>query len=117
MSTTEVGRRAEDLAASYLIRRDFTIMARNWRTRWCELDLVASRDGIIHIIEVKYRRSSTYGHGYDYVNVDKRHRLTKAAAVFVAGHAPGADYQIDIISVEGIVELANLTMIENAVTG
>lgn len=115
MSTTEIGRRAEELAASYLIRRDFTIMVRNWRTRWCELDLVASRDGVIHVIEVKYRRSSTYGYGYDYVNADKRQRLARAAAYFVARHAPGADYQIDIVSVEGIVELGNVTMIENAV--
>ncbi len=114
--STELGRQAEERAAAYLERHGFAILARNWRTRWCELDLVARRGEVIHIVEVKYRSNPAYGSGFDYITTDKRQRLIKAAAAFIVQHAPNADYQIDVVSVEGKGSWPEISLIENAVT-
>lgn len=114
--STELGHQAEERAASYLENRDFTILVRNWRTRWCELDLVALKDGVIHVVEVKYRSNPDYGSGFDYITADKRQRLIKAAACFVVRYAPASDYQIDVIAVEGKGSWPEINLIENAVT-
>jgi putative endonuclease len=54
-----IGRRGEDLAAEHLSRRGFEIVERNYRTRWGELDIVASDGRTIVFCEVKARRAAS----------------------------------------------------------
>lgn len=54
LNTTEKGKIGEDVACSYLIKRGFTVVQRNYRKRWGEIDIVAhDAQGLIHFIEVK----------------------------------------------------------------
>jgi Holliday junction resolvase-like predicted endonuclease len=78
-ATVTLGRAAEALAAEWLAAAGFAIVDRNWRTRWCELDLVATRGNRIHIIEVKYRRRADFGSGAECITPDKAARLQRAA--------------------------------------
>lgn len=48
-----IGRVGEDIAAGYLENRGFSILSRNYRKKWGELDIVAKKDGVVHFIEVK----------------------------------------------------------------
>lgn len=117
MSTTERGRQAESLAASYLQERGLEIVDRNWRTRWCELDLVAHSSEAMHFVEIKYRANPAYGTGFDYITRDKQDRLARAVESWCQHHRYTGAYQIDIISVAG--DLYNEPPIEwlpNAVT-
>ena len=109
MSTRDTGLAAEARAAQYLEDQlGFTILDRNWRNRWCEIDLVARSQsdarigrGTVHFVEVKYRRSTAYGFAAEYISYDKQHRLTRAAAAWCQAHGYRGAYQIDIITVEG----------------
>ena len=49
------------MAARYLCTHDYTILARNYRTPFGEVDLIAQKDGVLVYVEVKYRSSNDYG--------------------------------------------------------
>ncbi len=109
MSTVEVGRAAEQLAAEYLEAAGYQIIARNWRNRWCEIDIVARRGPEFHIVEVKYRRSTEYGFAAEYISRDKAGRLIRAASAWCQAHHYSSAYQIDVITVEGELRRPEIT--------
>ena len=53
----EIGKEGEELAARYLEEKQYTILEQNWRYRHREIDIIASRDNLIIIVEVKVRKS------------------------------------------------------------
>jgi putative endonuclease len=113
--STELGQRAEAAAARYLELQGLTIIERNWRTRWCEIDLVAlDRLGCTHFVEVKYRKNPAYGSGFDYITRDKIGRLKKAALMWLSDHRTAAAFQIDVISVEGDLANPSIDYLPNA---
>ena len=118
MSSTEVGRAAETAAATWLEQRGFIILSRNWRTRWCELDIVAKRSATIHFVEVKYRRRPDFGTGFEYITAEKSVRLQRAAMMWLKTNSQTmADYQIDIATLSGAIKPENVQYIANAISG
>jgi len=83
-TTTSVGRAAEKAAANYLEQLGYKILQQNWRTRWCEIDLVAANGKIIYFVEVKYRSSSAYGTGLEYITPKKLNQMRFAADFWLA---------------------------------
>lgn len=114
-TTTATGRAAEQLAADYLQDCDFTIVDRNWRNRWCELDIVARRQGLLHFIEVKYRVTANHGAPMEYISRDKIARLTRAALAYNQAHSYFGPYQIDIIGLTGPLRRPVIEHLENAI--
>ena len=114
-TTTATGRAAEQLAAEFLQARGFSILDRNWRNRWCELDIVARRDRTVHFVEVKYRASAAYGRPSEYINHDKIARLTRAALAYNQAHHVTEPFQIDIIGITGHLSAPTIEHIENAI--
>jgi putative endonuclease len=116
MNTTAIGRTAESAAATYLENQGLAILDRNWRNRWCEIDIVA-RDaaGTIHFAEVKYRRRTDFGAGYEFVNYAKANRLRRAALAWVQAHHHAGGYQIDVVSITGDLDRPDITYIPSAV--
>lgn len=79
MTTFEIGRKAEARAAAFLERKGCRLLEQNWRTRWCEIDIVAERDGIVYFCEVKYRSHNRQGSGMDYITPKKLQQMQFAA--------------------------------------
>lgn len=73
------GQRAETTACDYLRARKFEIIDRNWKTRWCEIDIVARTADKVWLVEVKYRLGNRQGSGLDYVTASKLHQMRRAA--------------------------------------
>jgi len=101
MTTTETGRRAEAVAAAFLERRGCTIMVQNWRTRQCEIDIVAERSGTLYFCEVKYRRTNRQGTGLDYITPQKLRQMRFAAESWVHRHGWRGSYQLCALEVSG----------------
>lgn len=101
MKTIEAGRKAEAIAAAFLEQKGCRIVECNWRTRWCEIDIVAERAGVVYLCEVKYRRQDRQGAGLDYVTPKKLHQMQFAAEVWAAKHSWTGDYQLCAIEVSG----------------
>ena len=90
--TDSLGARGERLAARWLKRRkNFRILARNWRSprdRRDELDLVCLDGAVLVFVEVKTRAASALVQGYDAIDARKRRVLRRAADAYLAGLRP-----------------------------
>lgn len=58
-------------------------MAQNWRTRECEIDIVAVRAGVAYFCEVKYRARADWGHGLEYITASKLRQMRFAARTWM----------------------------------
>ncbi len=101
MTTFDTGRRAEAAAAEFLQLKGFRIVAQNWRTRLCEIDIVAQRGSELCFCEVKYRRTARQGTGLDYITPKKLHQMRFAAESWVHAHGWQGEYQLAAIEVSG----------------
>lgn len=99
--STARGRRAEAVAAAFLEYKGCHIVDRNWRTRWCEIDIVAERTDLLYFCEVKYRAQARQGRGLDYITPKKLQQMEFAAALWVAKHSWSGDYHLSAIEVSG----------------
>lgn len=94
------GRWAEEQAAQYLESRGLRLVARNFRCRAGEIDLVMTDGPMLVFVEVRFRRSDRYGSGAESVTWTKQRRLLAAARVYLARHALGdARCRFDVVSV------------------
>lgn len=82
-TTKQKGDAAEDEAANYLVRQGHEIVERNWKTKYCEIDIVSHKDGTVYFTEAKYRKNSYYGGGFAAITPKKLNQM-KFAAKFYA---------------------------------
>ena len=101
MTTFDVGRQAEAAAASFLERKGCTVIGQNWRTRWCEIDVIASRDDCVYFCEVKYRSTTRQGAGLDYITPKKLRQMRFAAEMWVHQNSWRGEYSLCAIEVSG----------------
>jgi putative endonuclease len=105
MSTDKqaTGRWGEDEAAAYLIANGYSLQARNVRSAHGEIDIVASKDGLLIFVEVKTRRSHDFAYPEDSVTRRKQAYLLSAAEAYLQAHPQSGDnWQFDVIAVEGL---------------
>ncbi|MBN2549818.1 MAG: YraN family protein [Anaerolineales bacterium] len=106
-----LGAWGENQAAEYLQERSYTILERNARTPYGELDLVASQPmprigdqpagQVVVFIEVKTRRSQAYGLPEEAVTERKKAHLLAAAQAYLQAHPElEGDWRVDVVAVE-----------------
>lgn len=78
-----LGERGEALAWNFLRKRGYSILERNYRTRFGEMDVVARKDGVLIFLEVKTRRDHRFGLPSEAVDWKKRRRLTRVAYTYL----------------------------------
>jgi putative endonuclease len=78
------GARAEALAAEYLMRQGLAIVARNFRTRFGEIDVIARDGRTLVFVEVRMRRSASHGDAAESITPQKRARVVAAANGYLA---------------------------------
>ncbi len=99
-ATDAVGRYGEDVAAAHVQAAGWTVLDRNWRCPAGELDLVALDGSELVAIEVKTRRSATFGHPAEAVTPRKLARLRRLTAQWLACHdLHPASVRIDVLAV------------------
>ncbi|MNH50074.1 Ribonuclease HII [compost metagenome] len=81
-TTKQIGDAAEAKVANYLVRRGHEIMERNWKTKFCEIDIVSRLDDTIYFTEVKYRKQAEQGGGLAAITAKKQRQMTFAAEYF-----------------------------------
>src|SRR5687767_4177090 len=95
----EIGKAGEKLAENYLASNGYVILHRNWRCGHEEVDLIASKNELLHFVEVKYRSSDYAGHPEQAVNKKKIKTLLKAVDQFLHQHPQYFDFRLDILSI------------------
>lgn len=95
--STKVGRGAEEAAVTYLRGQDFEILQQNYRTRWCEIDIVARKNNVVYFIECKYRAKSNWGGGLEYITQAKLKQMHFAAEFWIGQYNWRGDYTLSAI--------------------
>lgn len=85
MTTRQIGDKGEQAAADWLAADGHEIVARNWRTRYCEIDIVSVKDEVLYFTEVKYRKNDDFGDGLAAITTKKQRQMRFAAELFLAG--------------------------------
>ena len=115
--TLPKGKLGERFAASFLIRRGYHIIARNFRARFGEIDLIATYQGTLIFIEVKTRWGTAYGTPEEAVTHWKLKHLTATAEYFKLLHPELPDrLSIDVVAVDLSTRVPRINHLKN-VTG
>ncbi|WP_101544314.1 YraN family protein [Bacteroides cutis] len=96
-----LGKIGEDAAIAYLESNGYTIRDRNWRKNHLELDIVATKDGVLIVVEVKTRSNTDYIEPQDAVNWQKVRRIVIAADAYIKHYNIDAPVRFDIVTAVG----------------
>ncbi len=99
MKTTIRGKQAESAVAEQLLRDGYDILAQNWKTKVCEIDVIARKDKVIYFVEVKYRAQAGQGDGLAYITPQKLNKLHFAARIWTQHNNWDGDYSLLAASV------------------
>ena len=108
------GARAEELCAELLRKAGLRVLARNWRCRHGEIDLIAEEGRTLVFAEVRYRSDARFGGAAESVTAAKRARLLAAARLYLA-RRPDADCRFDVLLLDAL-EAGRVQWIRNAFT-
>jgi ribonuclease HII len=101
-TTKQIGDSGEDIAAAHIERLGQRIIERNWKTKFCEIDIVSIKSNTVFFTEVKYRKNSQQGGGLAAITPKKLRQMKFAAEYFALKHAMSAsDLRLAAISVSG----------------
>ena len=81
-TTKQIGNFAEEKVADFLRAENHEILARNWRTRWCEIDIVSKKGEKYYFTEVKFRKTADFGGGEAAISKKKIEQMKFAAEFF-----------------------------------
>jgi putative endonuclease len=90
------GNQAEDIASNFLVRHGLQVLARNYRTRLGEIDLIARDGATLVFIEVRKRASEEYGGAAGSIGPQKQRRIAAAARQYLArlGREPACRFDV-----------------------
>ncbi len=104
-SSTVAGKLAEDLAARFLEKRGLKVLARNFRRRGGEIDLVCRDGKALVFVEVRLRRNAAYGGAGASITAGKQARIILAARHYLAANATSeCDCRFDCLLLDGRTE-------------
>lgn len=111
VSTVKVGQAAEQAVAESLVQQGFMIIDQNWRTKWCEIDIVARKDDVIWFVEVKYRATAAFGDGLAYIGPQKLQHMYRAAELWISRSRHQGEYTLGAVAVSGQNDVGTLVEI------
>ena len=107
------GEDAEALAAAYLVRRGLQLLARNWRVRGGEIDLVCADGDSLVFVEVRLRRGQAFGGAAASITSAKQRRLIHAARHYLQSYGGDRACRFDAVLLENLSE-TGLNWVKNA---
>ena len=98
-STKLLGAWGEALAAGYLRKKHYKILATGYRCRYGEIDLIASNRKYLVFVEVKLRKSGRFAEAREFVDIHKQQRLRTTASLFLSQYPTGLQPRFDVIEI------------------
>lgn len=81
-TTKQIGDAGETEVANYLLRNGHKVIERNWKTKFCEIDIITIHKGTIYFTEVKYRKNDKQGGGFAAITATKQRQMRFAAEYY-----------------------------------
>lgn len=95
----DLGNEGEELAREYLLNKGYRIRHFNWRFNKLELDIVAEKDGLLVVVEVKTRSTDTFEHPQEAITNRKIKNIVQAAEEYIFRFNWQGETRFDVISV------------------
>jgi len=98
MNKGNIGSWGEEIACNYIIKNGMTVISRNYRSKFGEIDIIARDDNCIVFIEVKTRKNNLYGNASEYVTRKKQEKIILTAQEYI-GSDIDTEMRFDVIEV------------------
>jgi len=95
------GEQAEDQAEKFLLGKGFTTVARNYRCKAGEIDLIMEDGNTLVMVEVRYRKNDTYGSALESITSRKQARIIAAAGHYLTAKRIDRPVRFDVIGISG----------------
>ncbi|WP_066223302.1 YraN family protein [Formosa haliotis] len=94
----DLGKEGEGIAMNFLLKNGYQILEQNYRYQKAEVDILARKDEILAVVEVKTRSTSEFGNPQDFVKPKQIQRLVTAVDAYVLAHNLDVEVRFDIIA-------------------
>lgn len=94
-----VGAWGESLAAQYLIKKSYKLLATNYRSKYGEIDLIVCNRKYLVFVEVKLRKSDRFASAFEHVDFHKQQRLRTTAEMFLSEYQTELQPRFDVIEI------------------
>ena len=92
-TTKQLGDRGEQIVVDYLVKSGHEIVARNYKTKLFEVDIISRKNEMLYFTEVKYRSGRDFGGALDFIDKKKQQKMHLAVEGFMATHPEYADFR------------------------
>lgn len=99
MPSDLLGRWGEGIAAEYLRKKHYTLVAANYRCRFGEIDLIVENRHFLVFVEVKLRKSAAFAEAMEFVDRRKQERLKETAAMYLSQNEIQKQPRFDVIEI------------------
>lgn len=106
----ELGKKGEQLAIDYLVENGYSIVEKNYRFQKAEIDVIAQKENVLAVVEVKTRSTDYFGNPQDFVNPKKIKLLVSAIDNYVTEKDLDVEIRFDIVA---IIKQKNVFKIEH----
>ena len=94
-----VGAWGEALAAEYLQKKRYKVLASGYRSRFGEIDLIVKDRKYLVFVEVKLRKSARFANAFEYVDSRKQDRIRTTAVIFLSEYSTTLQPRFDVIEI------------------
>ena len=92
-TTKQLGDQGEQVVVDFLVAAGHEIVARNYKTKLFEVDIISRKNEVLYFTEVKYRSDYDFGEALDFIDKKKQQKMHLAVAGFLATHPEYADFR------------------------
>jgi putative endonuclease len=110
----ELGKKGEQLAVDFLLKNGYEVIERNYRFDKAEVDIIALKDEILAIVEVKTRSTADFGNPQDFVKPKQIKNLVKAIDQYIVENDLDYEVRFDIIAIVKAKKGFDIEHLENA---
>ncbi|WP_298532518.1 YraN family protein [uncultured Algibacter sp.] len=110
----ELGKKGEQLAVDFLLKNNYIIIEQNYRFDKAEVDIIAKKDEILAIIEVKTRSTADFGNPQDFVKPKQIKNLVKAVDKYITENNLDVEVRFDIVAIVKEGNDFNIEHLKNA---
>ncbi|WP_040246879.1 YraN family protein [Psychroserpens mesophilus] len=110
----DLGQKGEELAVDFLLKHGYEILSRNYIFQKAEVDIIAQKEDVLAIVEVKTRSTNVFGNPQDFLKPKQIQRIVKAVDHFVTSHQLDVEVRFDIIAIVKNGNQFDIEHLENA---
>jgi putative endonuclease len=100
----DIGQKGEELAATFLETNGYQVLAKNYRHRRSEIDLVCQKNQVIVFVEVKRRKNNAFGYPESFVEEAQANRIKEGAEQFLIENGWEGPIRFDILAISGTLD-------------